>query len=458
MRGPETHAATASPTQQLKSPVGWAAKACEYGSQSTTDATMTDTTDKRELPSLAGAAWLTAPATQAVFAALAQAGHAARAVGGVVRNALLGLPVTDIDVATPAQPTAVMAAARAVGLKFVPTGIDHGTVTIVSGGQGFEVTTLRRDVETDGRRAVVAFTTDWAEDAQRRDFTMNALYCGADGVVHDPLGGLADLMARRVRFIGDADQRIREDYLRILRFFRMHAVYGRGKIDGAGLLACERNAAGLARLSAERVQAEILRLMGADGVCDVIDAMGAHGLLSVVLGVAPRPGILRGLVAAEALLAVAGEPVVRLSALTLAAAEDIERLSHRLKLSHADREALLVIDHRLAARLAMLDARGARQTLATLGVARWRRHVLAAAAVAPDQCASLKSLLTLPERWTIPDLPVSGRDVLALGLPAGPAVGAVLADLRAWWMTADFPPTAAVEAHLASLVAARKGR
>ena len=216
-----------------------------------------------DLPRLSGAPWLQRPETQAVFAALAARNFAARAVGGAVRNALLGLPVTDVDIATTARPDEVVAAAEAAGLKTVPTGIAHGTVTIISGGSAYEVTTLRKDVETHGRHATVAFTDDWTADARRRDFTLNALYCSADGEVFDPLSGYADLMARRVRFIGDAGERIREDYLRILRFFRFTAAYGEGPPDRPGLDACVRERAGLAILSGERMREEMLRLLAA---------------------------------------------------------------------------------------------------------------------------------------------------------------------------------------------------
>src|SRR5581483_10750916 len=201
------------------------------------------------LPSLAGADWLVRPETQAVFRALAARGHAARAVGGAVRNALLGRPVIDIDIATPARPEEVMEAARAAGLAAVPTGIAHGTVTVLAAHVPHEVTTLRRDVETHGRHATVAFTDDWEADARRRDFTINALYCSGEGEVFDPLGAYPDLASRRVRFIGDAHERIREDYLRILRFFRLTAEYGEGPPAPEGLAACVAEREGLGRLS-----------------------------------------------------------------------------------------------------------------------------------------------------------------------------------------------------------------
>jgi len=214
-----------------------------------------------ELPSLKDAAWLEREETQAVFDALQAHGIETRAVGGAVRNTLLGLTVTEVDLATTAVPEEVMALAAKAGLKAVPTGIDHGTVTLVASGVPFEVTTLRRDVETFGRHARIAYTKDWEEDARRRDFTLNALYADRDGRVFDPLGGYADLRAGQVRFIGDAEERIKEDYLRILRFFRFHAYYGKGPLDPAGLAAAVRLRGGLDQLSAERVAAELRRIL-----------------------------------------------------------------------------------------------------------------------------------------------------------------------------------------------------
>jgi poly(A) polymerase len=239
------------------------------------------------LPSISHAEWLHWPQTRAVFAALSPEGVATRAVGGAVRDALIGRAAREVDLATTAPPKQVMALAARAGLKAIPTGIDHGTVTVVADGTRFEVTTLRRDVETFGRHARVAFTDDWAQDAGRRDFTINALYAGVDGEVFDPLGGMADIEARRVRFIGDPVARIREDYLRILRFFRFSADYGRPPYDAAALAACTRERAGMSRLSPERVRAEILRLLGLGGAGAALWAMFDHGLLVDVLGGVP---------------------------------------------------------------------------------------------------------------------------------------------------------------------------
>src|SRR5712671_6303887 len=225
-------------------------------------------------------------------------GEEARVVGGAVRNALLKIPTGDIDIATTAVPDEVIRRAKAAGVKSVPTGIEHGTVTLVVDSQPFEVTTLREDVETFGRKAKVAFGRDWVRDAQRRDFTINGLSVGADGTVHDHVGGLEDIEAKRVRFIGDPDQRIAEDYLRILRFFRMHAAFGAGDPDRAGVLACIRGRAGIAGLSAERVRMEILKLMVAEGAVEAVIAMEDGGLLLSILGGVAYRGPFTAMIAA----------------------------------------------------------------------------------------------------------------------------------------------------------------
>jgi poly(A) polymerase len=230
-------------------------------------------------------AWLDAKGTAALMAAFRASGHLPLFVGGCVRNAIIGVPVGDIDITTDARPDIVTKVATDAGFRVVPTGIDHGTVTVIAGSVAHEVTTLRRDVQTDGRHAVVAYSTDVAEDAARRDFTMNALYAEADGTVIDPLGGLPDLLARRVRFVGDAHRRIAEDYLRILRFFRFHAIYGdpaRG-LDADGLAACAAEAAGIDTLSRERVGAEMRKLLSAQDPAPALAAMEQAGILRLVL-------------------------------------------------------------------------------------------------------------------------------------------------------------------------------
>jgi tRNA nucleotidyltransferase/poly(A) polymerase len=393
-------------------------------------------------PRLDEAEWLKRPATQAVFRALAARGHMARAVGGAVRNALAGRPVADVDLATEALPEQVMAAAEAAGLKAIPTGLAHGTVTVVAGEHPYEVTTLRKDVETHGRHATVAFTDDWAEDARRRDFTLNALYCGADGSVFDPLDGYPDLAARRVRFIGDARARIREDYLRILRFFRLTADFAEGPADAEGLTACVRERAGLAVLSAERVRVELLRLLAAPRGPEIAVLMQEYGLLPAVLGAAPRPTLLARLAAIEAALNLAPDAVLRLAALAVEIPEDAERLRDRLRLSNEQASKLL-----RASRCSPDADVGPSRPEATAkvyiyrdGVEAYAERVLilwARSGAVPED-ASWRHRFSLPDRWQRPSFPLRGADVLALGVPAGPRVGEILRILQDRWIAGGF--------------------
>jgi poly(A) polymerase len=405
-------------------------------------------------PRLTDAEWLARPATQAVFAALSAQGFDARAVGGAVRNALLGRPVVDIDLATNARPEEVMAAARNAGLAAVPTGIAHGTVTVIAGHVPYEVTTLREDVETHGRHATVAFTADWAADARRRDFTINALYCAADGEVFDPLGGYADLAARRVRFIGDARQRIREDYLRILRFFRFTAEYGEGPPDAEGLVACMAEREGLAILSAERVRQEFLRLLAARRGPELVEALQAYGLATYVLPAAPRPGLLRRLAGIEAALAITPDAMLRLGALAVEVAEDADRLRDRLRLSNDEHAGLARAATHAPALAPDAPESAARVCLYAEGEAAYRHRVLIAwtrSGAGPDS-AAWRDRFTLPERWQPPRFPLGGADVMALGVPAGPRIGELLRTLEAWWIAADFmPDEAALRARLDEL-------
>ena len=319
--------------------------------------------------SLAGAEWLERPSTRAVFDALAAEGAEARAVGGAVRNALMGAPVKDVDIATTALPADVMRLATQAGLHAVPTGIEHGTVTVVAKHQPFEVTTLRRDIETFGRHARVTFTTDWTEDARRRDFTMNALYCGPDGTVHDPLGGYDDLVARRVRFIGDARERIREDYLRILRFFRFLAVYGDAAApDRAGLEAAIAEKAGLSGLSGERIRAELLLLLAAPGALDAVRTMSRAGLIEPLIGVPGDVELLGRLIAIEQALGRAPDPLLRLAA--LADGMDAAALQTRLRLSAAETQRASACG-RARWRLRPAERRGRSPRLA---LSPWRRR------------------------------------------------------------------------------------
>ena len=391
---------------------------------------------------LSGASWLERSETQAVFAALAARGFAARVVGGAVRNTLVGKPVSEVDIATTAKPDEAIGAAEAAGLKAVPTGIAHGTITVISGGQPYEVTTLRKDVETFGRHATVAFTEDWEADAKRRDFTINALYCNADGELFDPLGGYPDLAARRVRFIGEAEERIREDYLRILRFLRFTAEYADGAPDAASLAACVRERAGLAQLSPERVRQEMLRLLSQARAPELIEVMRSHGLLAMVLPAVPRPALLDRLAAIEAALGRKGDALLRLAALAVEIPEDAERLRTHWRLSNEEAATLL----RVAVRPPGIDPSApeqrARWNLYKYGEDAFRHDVLiewTRSGAKPDD-PGWRNRLALPERWQAPKFPIGGADVMALGVPAGPRVGMILSGLEGWWMGNDFAP------------------
>jgi poly(A) polymerase len=413
------------------------------------------------LPSLPArlekAPWLAREETQAVFRAIKAGGFEARAVGGVVRNTLLGRPVGDVDIATTAPPQAVMELAARAGLHAVGTGLDHGTVTVIAGGVPFEVTTLREDVETFGRHAKVAFTGDWAADARRRDFTINALYCDADGTLYDPLGGLPDLVARRVRFIGDASERIREDYLRILRFFRITAQFGEGPPDAAGLVACVRERAGLARLSGERVRAELLRLLTAERGPEMIVLMRDWGVLTEVLPVAPRPELLHRLAAIEKALGAAPDPLLRLAALAVEVAEDAKRLSDRLRLSTAEAAKLMRATRLPPGFGPHASEAAAKEVIYRAGEGAMREALLLAWArcSAPPEDEKGRSLFSLPDRWQVPAMPIQGADVVARGILPGPRVGELLRQLEAWWIRSGFPPDRSLlEAELDRLIRA----
>ncbi len=396
-----------------------------------------------DLPSLAGEAWLSSQATQRVMAAIEAGGYQVRAVGGVVRNGLMGLPITDIDIATTAMPQEVIRLARAENLGVAETGLQYGTVTVIAEHHPFEVTTLRRDVESHGRHATIAFTDDWAVDARRRDFTMNALYCDRAGRVHDPLGGYADLLARRVRFIGEAADRIREDYLRILRFFRFTAQYARDEPDTVGLVACTRLREGLAQLSKERIHQEMTRLLTARRAVEAIDAMQGHGILAAVLPAAPRPTVFSRLTGIEAAFTRKPDAMLRLAALGVATSEDASRLARAFKVSREERGVLDLAVRDSARLTSPPSAKSARALLYSLGPDSYRRSLalsLACALERPISDPAWGEVLTLPEGWTAPKLPVNGADVMARGVPAGRAVGEALHRVEAWWIAQDFGP------------------
>jgi poly(A) polymerase len=364
--------------------------------------------------------WIGHPGTQALCKVLARAGCQALFVGGCVRNSLLGVPVADIDIATNARPEIVSNLAKSAGFRVVPTGIEHGTVTVIAQGLAHEVTTFRRDVETDGRRAVVAFSSDVVEDAARRDFTMNALYARADGSVLDPLGGLPDLIARRVRFVGEPQARIREDYLRILRFFRFYAVYGdpESGIDAEGLAACAGNADGINGLSRERVGAEIRKLLGARDPAPAIAAMAQTGILAKVLP---------------------GSDAKALCILVHLEGDEPPRWQRRLAiLGGADPGGALRLSRtEIGSNAAVRTEIGSTLTSAALG---WKLGAEAASDVLLCRAALFET--HLPKNWqaeiargVASTIPVTAADLM----PAlrGPALGKKLHEIQARWLASD---------------------
>ncbi|MGH6671850.1 MAG: CCA tRNA nucleotidyltransferase, partial [Xanthobacteraceae bacterium] len=373
------------------------------------------------------AAWLSHGEVARLLAALNRESEEARVVGGAVRNALLRLPVTEIDVATTALPEEVVRRAQSSGWKAVPTGVAHGTITVVIDGRPFEVTTLRQDVETFGRRAKVVFGRDWRADAQRRDFTINALSVSADGKVFDYVGGLDDIVARRVRFIGDPRQRIAEDYLRILRFFRFHANFAEGAPDAAGLHACIAVRAGLDSLSRERVRMELLKLFVALRASPTIAVMAESGLLGPVLGGVPYLASFAKMTEIDAVLGLGADALRRLGALGVMVREDAERLSQRLRLTNAEAERLVALEGwwRISP---SAGAQRARAWLYRFGPRSFADSVLLAwsHAQAGTGDSSWRDLADLPRRWTPPAFPLKSADFTRRGVPLGPALGAAL--------------------------------
>jgi poly(A) polymerase len=405
------------------------------------------------------APWLSSGPTSRVLELLNSGGEEARVVGGAVRNALLDVPIVDVDVATTALPEEVVRRAKEAGIKSVPTGIEHGTVTLVVDGRPFEITTLREDTETFGRKAKVSFGRDWVGDARRRDFTINALSVGADGVVHDYVGGLDDIARRRVRFIGEAKARIEEDFLRILRFFRIHAAFGAGEVDREGYLACVSARAGLSMLSAERMRMEILKLLVADGAVSAVTAMTDGGLLQMVFAGVTYTGTFAAMIAAERTLGLKADATRRLAALGVAVTEDARRLAVRLRLSNSEAKALDSMGHRWW-RLAGMDEARARRRLYRLGEASYRDRLLLAWARAGHGAdpAPWVALARLPQRFTPPKFPLKAADFIARGVAEGPALGHVLTLAEDAWLAADFPLEPAALASLADQAVARLTR
>ena len=394
------------------------------------------------IKSLANEPWLKKRSVVEVFRALKIPGHTTRIVGGAIRNAIFGVAVVDIDMATTLKPDEVMAAAAGANIKAVPTGIAHGTVTLVLDGDTIEVTTLRADIDSDGRHASVVFGTDWRGDALRRDFTVNALYCDPVGELFDPLGGMDDILARRIKFIGEPEKRVAEDYLRILRFIRFHGAYGSGPIDALGMSAVVRGRLGLGLLSRERIWSEFSKILVLDKSSETIDLMFEYGLLVDILGGAPQLGKFRRLVKNEKELQLKADAVRRLGALGLFVPDDASRLGARFRLSRGDLKRLGVIgaNNWLVEGIADLDE--ARRRLYRLGRIGFQDLVLVnfECGVGRANGVTLDKLYNLSENWTRPEFPIDGGDLKAFGIRPGPEMGRLLLDLENYWVAADFKP------------------
>ena len=398
---------------------------------------------------IAGAGWLAEPNLQKLLAALSAGGEEARIAGGAVRNTLLGEPVSDIDIATTNLPDQTISRAAKAGFKTVPTGKEHGTITVIAEGRPFEVTTLRADIETDGRRAKVVFGRDWRQDAERRDFTINALYAEADGTIVDLVGGVADLESRTLRFIGNPEARIREDYLRILRFFRFFAWYGSGRPDAEGLKACARLKDGLSHLSAERIWGELKKLLSASDPSRALLWMRQTGVLTAILPESEKWGIdaIPGLIAAERDLGWPADPLLRLEAIVPPGAERLAAMGERLRFAKAETERLTAwatapapMAETSSAALAKLLYRHGRP-----GLRDRLRLALASAranAISSDKAlvaaGGFSRLLKDVEGWERPAFPLGGRDLAALGVAPGKPLGDLLKALESEWVESGF--------------------
>jgi len=396
--------------------------------------------------------WMTATETGAVLAALTANGDEARFIGGCVRDALLRRPIRDIDIAVPMPPQRVMEKLTEAAIRVVPTGIDHGTVTAVIGRQHIEITTLRVDVETFGRRARVAFTDDWVADAARRDFTINALSCTPKGQVYDYFNGIDDLGHGRIRFVGNARDRIGEDVLRLLRFFRFYALYGRPPPNREALAACRAEAHGLALLSGERVRVEVFRTLMAPDPADVMVLMHGEKVLSHVLPEAGDPGRLRTLTWLDTRAlrcpGVAPDPVRRLAALLRTDAAGAAAVAERLKLSNRYRNRLVTMATPPWPVSPEVGAIGLRRALQRMGpeavidvaLLTWAEEMAQEPRRRPGRTAAWVTLLEAAGAWTPIAFPLKGRDALDLGVAHGRRVGRLLKATEAWWEENDYRP------------------
>lgn len=402
---------------------------------------MTNVTRKVDM-----AAWPFAAELARLLDVLDRDGEEVRIVGGAVRNALIDVAVHEVDVATTAVPEEVVRRVKAAGFKAVPTGIEHGTVTVVIDKHPFEVTTLRTDVETYGRHAKVAFGRDWKEDAERRDFTINALSVTRDGTVHDYTGGLDDLAVRRVRFIGDPHKRIAEDYLRILRFFRFHAAYGPGgHPDSEGLAACIAGRDGLDQLSRERVRMEIMKLLVATHAVPTLVVMADAGLALRILGGVTYLASFVNLAKVEAAIGARPCPVRRLGALAVSVVEDAQRLFERLRLSNSEHARLVSMAEGWWRISPSIGEGGARALIYRLGPDAFTDHALLGWARSQQSAhdAAWLELAKLPQDFTAPVFPLKAADFIKRGIAKGPALGAALRAAETAWIAAGFPADAA---------------
>ena len=392
-----------------------------------------------ELPSLQGHEMFETSGLNAVFDALEKAGGQGRIVGGAVRNAVLGEPVHDIDIATQLLPEQVIEAAKSSGLKAIETGIDHGTVTIVSENNSFEVTTLRRDVATDGRHATVAYTDDWARDAARRDFTLNSLYADRHGKVYDALGGYGDLLARIIRFVGDPVPRISEDYLRILRYFRFFSQYGSETPDPEAMAACTSLRDGLNQLSRERIGQEMRKLLLANRAGHTAGLMNEAGVSKVLFGCDLDADLLSRVIDIDRANGLEADFHLRLAA---GLPMDAERMGELLRLSRVDELTVAQLQDCLPPAPALRDNER-RVVLYRTGVSTWRKVVRLEWARTDESHDDARwlGLLQLADEWQLPTLPVTGADVVAAGIAPGPQVGEILVALEDWWIAGGFVAT-----------------
>ena len=384
----------------------------------------------------------------ALFDALQAGGASVRFVGGCVRDAILQRPIADIDVATDAEPGRVREMLKGCHIKSVPTGVAHGTLTVVPQTRAFHVTTLRRDIKTDGRHATVAYTTDWAEDARRRDFTINAMYLGRDGTLHDYVGGLADLHEGRVRFIGKPSDRIAEDYLRILRFFRFHATYGKLEPDPEGVAACQKMARKAKNLSGERIWRELSRTLRAPEPGPVFNVMEDIGLLGLIFATKASVPRLTSLSAVEKFVAYTPDPIRRLSALTLGNEAAVSEIVTRLRLSRGETARMRSLSANQGQASAGMKQGPLSCLMYDLGteivcdliLLQWADQITADGTKQIDVEDNWKTIWDIASAWTRPRFPLNGADLLRAGIEEGPQIGKILSTIEKWWISASFHP------------------